>query len=121
MLRISKLRAALCAAALAVGTAAAANTHEIIIYDRGFFPETVYLDVGDTLKFTNWSGKTQHVIGKNDKWHVKWIGNNKSKTIKIWNTQSMEFRRTTSSNKKYNKLNGQPRGFLSTSNPPLGF
>ena len=124
MRRYMTFSAVLTAATIATATPAAADPHEIYITASGaFFPQTTYLQIGDTLRFINISGDTQHVHGRNNNWKVEYIYDDHSKTVKINSANAMDFRGTTQSNKKYQNLGNSdkyPRGYLNKNNPPLG-
>ena len=47
------LKSALCASFALTGSAAFAEDHEVRMERRGFFPETIYVQVGDTITFIN--------------------------------------------------------------------
>ena len=45
--------AALAAATVISATAAQAETHEVVILDGGYFPQKLYMNQGDTIRFVN--------------------------------------------------------------------
>jgi plastocyanin len=55
-------------ATLAIGTAATAAEHVILILPDAYFPQITYMEPGDTVKFVNASGTAQSIIAKNDSW-----------------------------------------------------
>ena len=57
-------------ATLTAATAVSAAEHEILILPDAYFPSILYIDDGDTVKFTNLTGSEHNIVAKNDKWFL---------------------------------------------------
>ena len=55
---------------LGLATAAQAAEHEILILPDTYFPETTYLDPGDTVRFVNVSEDSHTIIAANEAWAI---------------------------------------------------
>ena len=53
-----------------MATAAYAAEHDILILPDTYFPETTYLDPGDSVKFINLSADQHTIIAANDAWTI---------------------------------------------------
>ncbi|WP_299691614.1 hypothetical protein [uncultured Tateyamaria sp.] len=56
--------------ALIFATTAMAAEHNILILPDTYFPETTYLNPGDTVKFINISGDEHTIIAANEAWTI---------------------------------------------------
>ncbi|WP_415921623.1 hypothetical protein [Tateyamaria sp. SN6-1] len=57
-------------AVISLATAANAAEHQILILPDTYFPETTYLDPGDTIRFINVSGDEHTIIAANEAWTI---------------------------------------------------
>lgn len=57
-------------AVFGLATAATAAEHDILILPDTYFPETTYLDPGDTVKFINMSEDSHTIIAANESWTI---------------------------------------------------
>ncbi|KIC50936.1 hypothetical protein [Tateyamaria sp. ANG-S1] len=57
-------------AMLTTATAVSAAEHEILILPDAYFPSILYIDDGDTVKFTNLTGSEHSIVAKNDSWAI---------------------------------------------------
>lgn len=68
-------------ATLTAATAASAAEHEILILPDAYFPSVLYIDDGDTVKFTNLTGAEHNIVAKNDSWAIGPIADQGSATM----------------------------------------
>ncbi|GGX52001.1 hypothetical protein GCM10007385_20830 [Tateyamaria omphalii] len=68
-------------ATLTAATAVSAAEHEILILPDAYFPSVLYLDEGDTVKFTNLTGAEHNIISKNESWALGPIADQGSVTM----------------------------------------
>ena len=68
---------------LGMGTAAAAAEHNILILPDTYFPETTYLDPGDTVKFINLSEDQHTIVAANEAWEIGPIEPNGEHTLTV--------------------------------------
>jgi len=57
-------------AGLGLATAASAADYEILILPNTYFPETTYLDPGDSVVFVNTSGDEHTIVADNEAWTI---------------------------------------------------
>lgn len=79
------LRAAVTATAL-TGTAGAASAEEfrVLMMDYAFFPETSYVQPGDTITFVNMSGITRVIKSKNGAWETAELIDGAEATVTVF-------------------------------------
>ncbi|WP_299698754.1 hypothetical protein [uncultured Tateyamaria sp.] len=70
-------------ATLAAATAVSAAEHEVLILPDAYFPSVVYLDEGDTVKFTNLTGSEHNIISKHESWALGPIADQGSMTMVV--------------------------------------
>lgn len=58
----------LAAAFTLTGTAAQAESHEVLIVDGSYFPYVIFATEGDEIVFRNESGANHYIVGANDSW-----------------------------------------------------
>ncbi|MBY5934203.1 hypothetical protein KUV51_14435 [Tateyamaria omphalii] len=68
-------------ATLTTATAVSAAEHEILILPDAYFPSILYIDDGDTVKFTNLTGSEHNIIAKNSSWTIGPIADQASFTM----------------------------------------
>ncbi|MEL6465158.1 MAG: hypothetical protein AAFQ58_09335 [Pseudomonadota bacterium] len=81
MKRVLQIGAVL--ATLTTATAASAAEHEILILPDAYFPSVLYLDEGDTVKFTNLTGVEHNIVAKNGDWAIGPIADQASATMVV--------------------------------------
>ncbi|MEM8655097.1 MAG: hypothetical protein AAGF36_10165 [Pseudomonadota bacterium] len=79
MKRVLQIGAVL--ATVTTATAASAAEHEILILPDAYFPSVLYLDEGDTVKFTNLTGVEHNIVAKNGDWAIGPIADQSSVTM----------------------------------------
>ncbi|WP_299614759.1 hypothetical protein [uncultured Tateyamaria sp.] len=57
-------------ATLTAATAVSAAEHEILILPDAYFPSILYIDDGDTVKFTNLTGVEHNIVSKHASWAI---------------------------------------------------
>ena len=106
-----KLTSAITAAlllAVCLPSVSVAKEHEVIITGFGFFPQTTYIQPGDTVKFLNNAEYSHRLIGEEDRWEVN-VNPSERKSLTI----SSNFK------SRYNSTSGSLEdGILSLSPPP---
>lgn len=70
-------------ATLTAATAVSAAEHEILILPDAYFPSVLYLDEGDTVKFTNLTGAEHSIVSKNESWALGPIADQASVTLVV--------------------------------------
>ena len=75
------MQAAAVLATLTTATAAAAAEHEILILPDAYFPSILYIDDGDTVKFTNLTGVEHNIVAKNSSWALGPIADQSTVTM----------------------------------------
>lgn len=70
-------------ATLTAATAVSAAEHEILILPDAYFPSILYLDDGDTVKFTNLTGVEHNIVSKHGSWAIGPIADQGSVTMLI--------------------------------------
>ncbi|MEL7099532.1 MAG: hypothetical protein AAGM84_11945 [Pseudomonadota bacterium] len=111
-------------AASVMATPAAAEQHEVLILDSGFFPIVTYVDAGDTIEFVNETSGPRYLIGDDNLWVVGPISGGSSATITI--PQGMKnYFISADSVVDFEDYNGEdqptaPRGIVNFGTPPLG-
>jgi plastocyanin len=86
------LRAAATAIALTCTTgSASAETFNVMVLEQSFFPQTNYVQPGDTVIFTNNSGATRTVRSKNMDWSTPELVDGAQATITIGSDFESEF------------------------------
>lgn len=90
-------------AALATfATAASAVEHNVRIISKGYFPETVYVHAGDTVRFYNRHSYTREACATDGTWCNTYIRPGRSYTIRITddmvqNNRGLRYRNSRSS------------------------
>lgn len=120
-------------------TAAIAVEHEVIIEKRGYFPQTVHVQPGDTIRFVNKSGNWARLFsedsfdnlsgydpddpcklksngdpyyeGDKDGWETGWISNNNDVVVDIHACSETTMR--SPDVWRYGGNNGYYRGYIS--------
>lgn len=121
------------------GQFAAAEEHEVLILRYGFYPETVYVSPGDTIKFinespnwasvqsndaddnyANYSGNcdAQTFAGSSDGWMTGWIAVNGSTTITV--SECMDTTLMPPNVYNYTTYTGYNYGWITFGNAPTG-
>ncbi|MEM8579366.1 MAG: hypothetical protein AAGF60_16070 [Pseudomonadota bacterium] len=130
MLRNTTFGAGLALSVAAIATPASADEHEVTLLGIGIFPNVIYVDVDDTLKFINDSDTVLYVTSHQDKWAVGPIEPGASATMQTKQHMKLPFITTTDPNASFADYNGQnaegedepiaPMATLNFSPPPLG-
>ncbi|MEL6888206.1 MAG: hypothetical protein AAFO86_05795 [Pseudomonadota bacterium] len=68
---------------LGLATVASAAEHDILILPNTYFPETTYLNPGDTVKFINMSGDEHTIIAANEAWTIGPLGADQDHTLVV--------------------------------------
>ena len=81
MKQLRNITLALYISATALSAQSADN--EVFITSKGYFPEVIYMNVGDTIKFENMSGRSARIRYYSNGWVdlMPWTSNNASRTI----------------------------------------
>ena len=88
------LRKLTCFAAVAglfISTPLHADEHEILVLPIAYFPQTSYVQAGDTLLFSNNSEETITVTSADGEWTTGELGINQSATITVTAGMSKDF------------------------------
>ncbi|WP_299045971.1 hypothetical protein [uncultured Tateyamaria sp.] len=78
-------------ATLTAATAVSAAEHEILILPDAYFPSILYLDEGDTVRFTNLTGTEHNIISKHGSWALGPISDQASVTMVVDETVQTTF------------------------------
>lgn len=68
-------------ATLTAATAVSAAEHEVLILPDAYFPSVLYIDEGDTVKFTNLTGTEHNIVSKHASWALGPIADQGSVTM----------------------------------------
>lgn len=136
------IQAALIAACAISGQAVTAEEHEVLILRYGYYPETIYVSAGDTIKFINESPNWARVLSNNayddysnynssnpcanpnsysgsqDGWATSWIPKYGSTTITV--TSCMEDEIEAPSVYQYTTYNSYNEAWIVFGSAPTG-
>ncbi len=136
------LKAAAIAASVVGAQAAFAEVHEVEVLRYGYFPEKIYVQPGDQIKFINRSPNWVRVLSNNpydnyssynysdpcsypsgyqyseDGWATGWIAKNNSATITV--TSCMENEIEAPSIYQYNYYDGYNEAYIVFGDAPSG-
>jgi len=79
-----------CALSFAAGTASAAE-HQVFLVEGGFFPEVVFVQVGDTVVFTNTTNTSENVVAADASWATSEIPTEGAATVAITEDMVLAF------------------------------
>ncbi|QUJ75448.1 hypothetical protein KDD17_10730 [Sulfitobacter albidus] len=92
MLKTFRARAAAAAALLTFAAApVSAESYQILLMDNAFFPETTYVQEGDTVTFVNLSGKPTRVTALDKSWDTGMFKDGIEISMLVSDEMSVEF------------------------------
>ena len=100
--------------ALSAGSAFA-QTHFVLIHDRGFFPAVTYLQSGDKVQFTNEASDVRSILGEKKSWKSGDMNRGQTFTYSVDNKTPLQFVATGDS--RYGEVSYT--GEISFAAPPL--
>ncbi len=133
------LKIATIAGAMLAGSAAQAVEHEVIILRYGYFPETIYVSTGDTIKFINGSPNWAYIVshdaydnysnyegdcdtstfaGSQDGWSTPWIYIGGTHTVTV--TACMEDQMLRPEIWNYYEYDNYNNGWINYGSAPTG-
>ena len=95
---------------------ALSEQHMVIVTGFSFFPETVYVQPGDTVLFINKSGEIQTVTARDGSWRVGPIANEDEAVLTINTDTVLDYRGHSTSQTEADPIGAS----LSFETPPLG-
>lgn len=72
-------------------TSAQAETYEILVFEKSYFPEITYIKAGDTIVFKNDSSVPHTVTASDNSWTVDSIPQGGEASIQITNNMATQF------------------------------
>ncbi|MGR3508954.1 MAG: cupredoxin domain-containing protein [Sulfitobacter sp.] len=70
---------------------AVAQTHYVLIHDRGFFPAVTYLQPGDKVQFTNEASDVRSILGDRKSWKSGNMSRGQTFTYPVDNKTPLQF------------------------------